>query len=123
MLALRSFDDNGVRHPVWLSAIVLQELYAGAIESGTQKLLRRLENSFRSVNRLVVPSLSDWTDAGITLCQIGRKFGFEDIGKNRISNDTLIAMNARRNGLTLLTVNARDFEKIAMIKEFHWSVI
>ncbi len=123
ILNLRSFEDEGGHLPIWLSAVVLQELYAGATQTRTQKLFRKVENNFRSVNRLIVPSLSDWIDAGDILCQLGKKLGFEQVGKSRISNDALIAMGARSNGLTLLTVNEKDFARIAGIRTFRWQVV
>lgn len=105
--------------PVWLSAVVLEELYAGAAATKPRKTVEKLEQDFEKVERLLVPLQSDWTLAGKVLNKIGQKYGFENIGKAKLTNDNLIAMNAARNGMTLLTTNAKNFVKIS---EF-WSLI
>lgn len=106
--------------PVWLSAVVLEELHAGARDARLVKLLRRWERDFERVNRLVVPLQSDWVAAGRVLARIGEKHGYEAIGQARMTNDALIAMTAARNGFTVLTRNAADFGKIAEFRPFQW---
>lgn len=76
---------------MWLSVVVLQELYAGAAEQRAQRLLNRLERTFDSMNRLLVPVKGDWIETGKILNKIGETFGYEQIGKGRITNDTLSA--------------------------------
>ena len=98
--------------PLWLSSVVLEELYAGSDAKG-QKLFSRLERDFDKVARLLVPQHSDWTRTGIVLSKIGAKYGYDKIGKARLTNDTLIGTSAARQGITLLTINKRDFELIA----------
>jgi predicted nucleic acid-binding protein len=44
---------------------------------------------------------------------IGAKYGYEQIGRGRLTNDTLIGASASRLGITLLTVNKCDFARIA----------
>lgn len=98
--------------PLWLSAVVLEELYVGAIDRRMKKLLARLENEFAKVGRLLVPLQSDWTACGQVLALIGEKYGHEVVGRTRMTNDALIAMSAARNGFTIRTRNADDFKKI-----------
>ncbi len=119
----RTSPDSKVHVPVWLSAVVLEELYAGAGKAKPRKLVARLEKDFENVNRLLVPQQSDWTSTGMVLNKIGQKFGFEHVGKARLTNDTLIAMTAARNGLTLLTTNATDFVKIESFRQFRWKLV
>lgn len=109
--------------PLWLSAVVLAELLAGASDRKARQALRRLERDFSSIDRLLVPNLADWTVTGTVLNQFGARFGFETVGKSRLTNDALIAMSAARHGLTVQTTNARDFSKLAEIREFQWEVI
>lgn len=47
----------------------------------------------------------------------------EQIGKGRLTNDTLIAMTAARNGLSLLTSNSKDFARIAEFRSFIWKLV
>ena len=109
--------------PLWLSAVVLEELFAGAGNAKVSKLLEKLEHDFEKAGRLLVPLQSDWSSAGKILNKIGAKYGFELIGKARLTNDTLISMNAARKGLTLLTTNRKDFAKISEFREFDWRLI
>ncbi|MGH9760785.1 MAG: type II toxin-antitoxin system VapC family toxin, partial [Blastocatellia bacterium] len=73
--------------------------------------------------RLLVPIASDWPACGQVLCQIGRKYGHEQIGRARMTNDTLIAISAARNGLTIITANTADFKRIAEFRYFDWEEI
>ena len=56
--------------PLWLSAVVLEELYAGADTAGA-KLIEKLERNFGRARRVLVPNLTDWTQAGRMLAKIG----------------------------------------------------
>jgi predicted nucleic acid-binding protein len=107
--------------PLCLSAVVLEELYAGANVAGRRRLTR-LERDFEKIGRLLVPTLSDWSRTGNVLAQIGRKYGVERIGRGRLTNDTLIGTSASRLGITLLTINERDFGKIAEFCPLKWDL-
>ena len=104
---------------VWLSSVVLEELYAGAAPSD-HGVLERLERDFDKVRRVLVPNLSDWTAAGRVLARLANKYGFEQIGQARLTNDALIAMSAARMGITVVTANARDFGRLAEFRAFSW---
>lgn len=107
--------------PIWLSAVVLEELYAGA-DTRARKALEQMERNFAGARRILVPILGDWTRAGAILWRLGRRFGFEEIGKDRLTNDALIAASAGRMGITILTANARDFEKLSEFQPFRWQL-
>ena len=109
--------------PLWLSAVVLEELYVGANNRSLKKLLLKLEKNFEKADRLLVPIQSDWTIGGQVLAQIGQKYGFEEVRRARMTNDALIAMTAARNGFTVITKNAEDFRKIAEFRFFSWEEI
>jgi predicted nucleic acid-binding protein len=109
--------------PLWLSVIVLEELYVGTRDKRMKKLLARLENDFEKVNRMLVPLQSDWTACGRVLALIGEKYGYEEVGRARMTNDALIAMTAARNGFAVLTKNAADFGKIAEFRRFQWEEV
>jgi predicted nucleic acid-binding protein len=74
--AARSGDNT--TQPLWLSAVVLEELYAGAGDTRTRKVFLRLEREFEKLNRLLVPHQGDWSLTGQVLAQIGAKYGFEE---------------------------------------------
>jgi predicted nucleic acid-binding protein len=104
---------------VWLSAVVLEELYAGATERA-RHAVERLERDFGRVRRLLVPDLRDWTQAGKVLARLGARYDYERIGKARLINDALIATSAGRAGITVITGNARDFARLAEFQPFSW---
>jgi predicted nucleic acid-binding protein len=57
------------------------------------------------------------------LAQIGAKYGYEEVGRARLTNDALIAMSAARKGFTVLTKNATDFQRIAEFRLFRWEEV
>ncbi len=103
--------------PVWLSSVVLEELYAG-VSARNGRVVERLERDFDKAGRIVVPNLGDWTQTGKVLARLGAKYDYEQIGKGRLTNDALIAMSAGRLGITVVTANARDFGKLAEFRSF-----
>lgn len=106
---------------LWLSSVVLEELYAGVNARG-RRAVERLERDFRRANRILVPNLSDWTQTGKVLALLGARYDYEQIGKARLTNDALIAMSAGRTGIMVITANRRDFAKLAEFRTFRWRV-
>ena len=115
-LGLRRIAAGG---PVWLSSVVLEELYAGASRR-SRHVVERLERDFHRARRVLVPNLTDWTQTGKMLALLAAKYDYEQIGKGRLTNDSLIAMSAGRLGITVITANARDFAKLAEFRPFQW---
>jgi len=107
--------------PVWLSSVVLEELYAG-VSLHDRHIVERLEQDFNRARRILVPNLTDGTETGKVLAELGAKYDYEQIGRGRLTNDALIAMSARRLGITVLTANARNFSKLAEFRAFLWKV-
>ena len=105
--------------PLWLHAAVLEELYAG-IGSGRQQLVEKMERDFVNVRRILVPNQGDWAGTGQILNRIGQKYGYEKIGKTRLTNDALIAVSAARSGIKVITANARDFARLAEFCPLQW---
>jgi predicted nucleic acid-binding protein len=123
--ALRSGDEAAlslrrlaVDSPIWLSAVVLEELYAGIAPRG-RHVLERFERDFEKARRILVPNLNDWTQTGKVLARLAAKYDYEKIGQGRLTND---AMSAARLGITVITVNARDFLRLAEFRPFQWKV-
>jgi predicted nucleic acid-binding protein len=107
--------------PVWLSSVVLEELYAG-VRMPDRHIVERLERDFDRAKRILVPNLSDWTHTGKVLAQLAASYDYEEIGRGRLTNDALIAMSAGRLGITVITANPRDFSKLAEFRPFPWKV-
>lgn len=116
-LELKRFSDG----PLWLSAVVLEELYAGATSPARQQV-ERLERNFGKAKRILVPNLDDWMQTGRVLARIAAKYHYEKIGRGRLTNDALIAMSAARMGMRVITTNERDFAKLAEFRVFQWEV-
>jgi predicted nucleic acid-binding protein len=116
VLQLRRFTPGA---PVWLSSVVLEELYAG-VKPRDSRIVERLEHDFDKAGRILVPNLNDWVLAGKVLARLAAKHGFEQIGQARLTNDALLAMSAARRGFTIVTVNKRDFGRLAQFHPFHW---
>jgi len=119
----RTSSEQNENEPLFLSAVVLEELYVGAVNRKLKKLLAKFEKDFEKINRLLVPNQTDWTICGQVLSAIGQKYGFESVGRARMTNDCLIAMTAARYGLTVISHNAADFQIIAEFREFKWTEI
>ncbi len=107
------------KDPIWIHAVVLHELYAGA-DASAVKAVTKLEEDFRRGGRILVPELSDWTRSGKILSRLALKYGYERIGRSRLTNDALIAVSAARTGMKLITANKRDFENIAEFCSLQW---
>ena len=69
--------------PVWLSSVVLQELYTGA-RGNHVTAVQRLERDFDRAKRILVPCLSDWSQAGRVLARLADQYDYELIGRGRI---------------------------------------
>jgi predicted nucleic acid-binding protein len=111
----------GTDSPLWLSTVVLEELYAG-VSDVDRDLIETLEKDFDRIKRILVPNLGDWTQTGKVLSRLAAKHHYEQIGLARLTNDALIAMSAGRMGITVITANERDFRRLAEFRSFQWQV-
>ena len=117
-LSLRRITTNA---PLWLSSVVLEELYAGA-DDGARPHVERLERDFDRVKRILTPNLSDWAETGRVLARFAARYHHEKIGQGRLTNDALIAISAGRSGITVVTANERDFRRLAEVRPFRWQL-
>ena len=106
---------------MWLSAVVLEELYAGARERD-RHVVELIERHFEKESRILLPELDDWIQAGKVLSRLAGKYDYETIGRSRLTNDALMAMSAARAGVTVVTANVRDFRRLAEFRVFSWQV-
>lgn len=105
---------------LYLSAVVAQELYAGAGDATTKNAIEQLVQAFQKHDRFVVPTAEEWLSCGTVLAKIGRKYGYESIKKGRLVNDVLIALNCKQVGAILLTTNHKDFQTIHSFVSFQF---
>jgi predicted nucleic acid-binding protein len=105
--------------PLWLSSVVLEELYAGA-NPNDHRMIEKLQRDFEKAGRVLTPNLNDWANAGKILARLARKYGYERIGQARLTNDALIATSASRTGVVVFTINERDFAHLAEFCPLRW---
>lgn len=118
VLDIRRLSSGSV---IWLSSVVLEELYAGSSERSVEAV-ERLERDFERARRVLVPNLTDWVQAGKTLARLAARYDYQLIGRGRVTNDALIAVSAGRMGVRVITANARDFQKMAEFRPFLWEL-
>jgi predicted nucleic acid-binding protein len=104
-----------------MSAVVLQELVAGARDRAILKALDASRKQYEKENKLLVPTGEDYFQAGKILNSFLRRVKTQSSGKtprlqpNRIQKmfrDTLIAVSVHRKHALLVTNNVKDFEPI-----------
>jgi predicted nucleic acid-binding protein len=111
--ALEAFLDRFAPE-TYLSAIVMQELRAGArTQTQADVLEADIFDRFVRVNRCVGPSVAAFVECGRVLADLWRVDGvrFNDRPRSLV-NDILLATSCREEGITLVTADA-DFGTIA----------
>ena len=119
--AVRLLQRLSAGGALWLSAVVLEELYAGAGKR-SKAWVEQLESDFDRESRVLVPALEDWIQTGKVLNELALKYDYEQIGRRRLTNDALIAMSAGRAGVRVITANERDFRRLAEFRAFEWEL-
>src|SRR5260370_33260375 len=82
--AALSLRRLAVDSQIWLSAVVLEELYAGITPRG-RHVLERFERDFEQARRILVPNLNDWTQARKGLGRLAPKSDYQKIGHARLT--------------------------------------
>ncbi len=122
------FINQGIEYPaielnigkpiIYMSAVVIEELYAGAFDNASIKLLDRMYDTFEGIGRLAAPAATDWQKAGKIIAKLSQKYGFEGKYLAKIANDVLIALSARQIGAIIVTNNTKDFLRIKEFVDF-----
>lgn len=107
----------------YTSSIVVEELYAGALDPGAVRLVERHVGALEKAGRVVNPTFQDWKEAGKLVAQITRKEPGRKLKVQQMLNDVLLALSARRIGADLFTFNRDDFELIRRHKTFSLKVL
>lgn len=133
-----SFDTNiFIAHPAflfparaYLSSVVLTELLAGAKDAARIKELQIWRHLALRYDRFLVPTAEDWWETGKALQRLSQGSKRENFGatprispeeRHRLFNDVLLAVSCRRAGITLITDNLKDFERIATVCRIKFS--
>jgi predicted nucleic acid-binding protein len=107
----------------YLSAVVVQELTTGALDTVGERLVGRFIQRTEQTGRIVTPTYADWKEAGMVLARIGRREPGQRTRIPRLVNDVLLALSARQIGATLYTFNREDFALIAGYTRFALEVL
>ena len=108
---------------LYMSSVVMEELYAGAFDPKLVKALDRVFDTFTKVGRLVNPISLHWKESGKIIAKMGKKYGFEDIFLARLLNDCLIALTARHIGATVVAKDLKDFNLIKKYRSFSLQIL
>jgi predicted nucleic acid-binding protein len=104
-----------------LSAVVLQEITAGASDTAGVRELGELGKRYERAGRLLVPTGEDWWFAGKVLNALYRGLpshrgeytpAIPKEEQQRLLRDVLIARSAKRVNAGVVTYNRGDFDKI-----------
>lgn len=95
-----------------LCSVVVEELYAGALDEAAVRLVDRQVGALERVGRVVSPTFQDWKQAGRLVARVTRREPGRKSKVQEMVNDILLALSARRIGADLHTFNRRDFELI-----------
>jgi predicted nucleic acid-binding protein len=102
-------EDAGIFQRTILTAVVAAELYAGTQDHREKRALDELCRAHRSLGHLSSPPATAWIEAGILLRRARSAFGQIDYVHHY--RDLLIALEAVREGATLVTENIRGFAR------------
>ena len=100
-------DDVAVIRRTLLTVVIAAELYAGARSAEEKDHLDALCQWHQRLGTLCFPFATAWLEAGQMLGRYARVYG----GLQMVNHfrDIHIALEAAKNGATLVTENARDF--------------
>ena len=102
------------------SSVVLHELLVGATNKEKERQIRRtFAEPFLRRGRVVTPSHTCWEATGEALARLAAAGELDRTAVPRsLVNDALLAASCREAGVTLVTENVRDFEKLRRFLHF-----
>lgn len=107
----------------YLSSVVVEELYAGALDEGAVRLVERQVGALERAGRIITPPFQDWKDAGKLVARMTHKEPGRKSEVQQMLNDILLALSARRIGADLFTFNRDDFQLIRRHRPFSLKVL
>jgi predicted nucleic acid-binding protein len=106
-----------------LSSIVVEELYAGALDARAVGLAESYVGTLERAGRVIAPTFQDWKEAGKLVARLTRKETGRKSKVQQMLNDILLALCARRIGADLFTFNRDDFQLIHRYIPFSLKVL
>jgi predicted nucleic acid-binding protein len=99
----------------YLSAVVMQELAAGArTVQAARDVQRGVFEPFERRRRVFAPSATAFVESGRVLAAIAAREGWQVFDENpSLLNDALIAASCREQGITLITKDG-DFTRLSL---------
>ena len=107
----------------YLSAVVIQELAAGARTPAVARDVQRgVFEPFERRRRVFAPSSAAFAESGRVLAAVAAREGWQLLDdKPSLLNDALIAASCREHGITLITKDG-DFKRLApFVKGFRYA--
>ncbi len=107
----------------YLSAVVMQELAAGArTAEGARDVQKGIFDPFERRRRVFAPSSAAFAESGRVLAAVAAREGWQRLDdKPSLLNDALIAASCREQGITLVTRDG-DFRRLApFVKGFRYA--
>ena len=97
----------------FLSAVVVQELRAGALTDRQREAFDEVVGPFGRRGRIFAPTPKAFDECGRILADFSVKDGIKVAATRRsFVNDVLLAVSCREHGLVLITENEADFKAI-----------
>jgi predicted nucleic acid-binding protein len=109
---------------VYLHAVVAQELMVGTInEAARRQLDRTVIQPFERRRRVMVPNYLAWKRSGEILAEL---FDAKVISAGGFSRsfpiDVLLATSCHHEGLTIITRNVADFDRISNVEQVRYTL-
>jgi len=107
---------------LYLSSVVASELRAGTRSTKDRKKLEeKVLGPFVRRGRVLTPSASAWDALGLTLSTLRQAEGLvlSEVRRSFVL-DILLAFSCREAGVTLVTANTRDMERIRTVFSFDY---
>lgn len=109
----QAFFQAVLRGQVWVSSVVLCELYAGTRSADEARLVDRLAGGAARAGRLLVPAADEWAQAGRLLARRARLHG--SLRPRDHLADVLILVSAARVSGAVATANREHFDAWASL--------
>jgi predicted nucleic acid-binding protein len=100
------------------SAVVLAELWRGAVTPADREFLRALGKN----HPVLTPTEGNWLESGQILARLRAERGYTSDKLRDLHFDMLIALTARSHGARLITSNRENFEAICRYCKFQLEV-
>lgn len=103
-------------------AVVAQELLQGAVDARRGAEIRRgFVRPFEARRRVITPTFAAWARSGEVAAALVRAKVISSAAFTRsFVNDVVLAISCREAGVTLVTQNVADFERIRRVEPFDY---